>query len=116
TALHRLCEEDPALQWLQDDATHETLLRGVNEDHLQVVLGRLQRRYGVAVDTHAPRIAYRESIRKSATQRGRHKKQSGGHGQYGDVIIEIRPLERGEGFVFNDRITGGVVPKQWIPA
>jgi elongation factor G len=116
TALHRLCEEDPALQWLQDDATHETLLRGVNDDHLQVVLGRLQRRYGVAVDTQPPRIAYRESIRKGATQRGRHKKQSGGHGQYGDVIIEIRPLDRGEGFVFNDRITGGVVPKQWIPA
>jgi elongation factor G len=116
TALHRLCEEDPALQWSQDDATHETLLRGVNDDHLSVVLGRLQRRYGVAVDTQPPRIAYRESIRKGATQRGRHKKQSGGHGQYGDVIIEIRPLERGEGFLFQDRITGGVVPKQWIPA
>lgn len=116
TALHRLCEEDPALEWTQDDATHETLLRGVNDDHLQVVLGRLQRRYGVTVDTHTPRIAYRESIRKPATQRGRHKKQSGGHGQYGDVILEIRPLERGAGFVFEDRITGGVVPKQWIPA
>src|SRR5690606_32872927 len=77
TALHRLCEEDPALQWSQDDATHETLLRGINDDHLQVVLGRLQRRYGVAVDTRPPRIAYRESIRKPATQRGRHKKQSG---------------------------------------
>ncbi|HEX8057542.1 MAG TPA: elongation factor G, partial [Novosphingobium sp.] len=74
TALHRLCEEDPALQWSQDDATHETLLRGVNDDHLAVVLGRLQRRYGVAVDTRPPRIAYRESIRKSASQRGRHKK------------------------------------------
>jgi elongation factor G len=116
TALHRLCEEDPALEWMQDDASHETLLRGINDDHLQVVLGRLQRRYGVSVDTHPPRIAYRESIRKPATQRGRHKKQSGGHGQYGDVILEIRPLERGAGFVFTDRISGGVVPKQWIPA
>ena len=116
TALHRLCEEDPALQWSQDDATHETLLRGINDDHLAVVLGRLQRRYGVAVDTRAPRIAYRESIRKSATQRGRHKKQSGGHGQYGDCVIEIRPLERGEGFQFTDRITGGAIPKQYIPA
>jgi elongation factor G len=116
TALHRLCEEDPALQWSQDDATHETLLRGVNDDHLQVVLGRLQRRYGVAVDTRPPRIAYRESIRKSATQRGRHKKQSGGHGQYGDCVIEIRPLERGEGFQFSDKITGGAIPKQYIPA
>ena len=116
TALHRLCEEDPALQWSQDDATHETLLRGINDDHLQVVLGRLQRRYGVAVDTRAPRIAYRESIRKGATQRGRHKKQSGGHGQYGDCVIEIRPLERGAGFQFADKITGGAIPKQYIPA
>ncbi len=116
TALHRLCEEDPALQWTQDEASHETLLHGINDEHLAVVLTRLQRRYGVAVDTHAPRIAYRESIRKTASQRGRHKKQSGGHGQYGDVIIEIRPLERGAGFVFEDKITGGVVPKQWIPA
>jgi elongation factor G len=116
TALHRLCEEDPALQWSQDDATHETLLRGVNDDHLQVVLGRLQRRYGVAVDTKPPRIAYRESIRKPATQRGRHKKQSGGHGQYGDCVIEIRPLARGEGFQFTDKITGGAIPRQYIPA
>jgi elongation factor G len=116
TALHRLCEEDPALQWSQDDATHETLLRGINDDHLAVVLGRLQRRYGVAVDTRPPRIAYRESIRKPATARGRHKKQSGGHGQYGDCVIEIRPLERGAGFQFTDRITGGAIPKQYIPA
>jgi elongation factor G len=116
TALHRLCEEDPALEWSQDDATHETLLRGVNDDHLTVVHGRLQRRYGVSVDTKPPRNAYRESIRKSAAQRGRHKKQSGGHGQYGDCVIEIRPLERGEGFQFTDKITGGAIPKQYIPA
>lgn len=115
-ALHKLCEEDPTLAWLQDDATHETVLRGVNDEHLAVVLARLQRRYGVSVDTDKPRVAYRESIRKSATQRGRHKKQSGGHGQYGDVIIEIAPRDRGEGFLFAERITGGAVPKQWIPA
>jgi len=116
TALHRLCEEDPALEWTQDDATHETLLRGINDEHLQVVLARLENRYGVSVETHAPRIAYRESIRKKVTQRGRHKKQSGGHGQYGDVILEVRPLERGAGLVFEEQIKGGVVPKQWIPA
>ena len=116
TALHRLCEEDPALEWTQDDATHETILRGINDDHLAVVIGRLQRRYGVAVNTQPPRIAYRESIRKPATQRGRHKKQSGGHGQYGDCIIEIRPLARGEGFRFEEKITGGAIPKQYIPA
>ena len=115
-ALHRLREEDPALEWAQDEATHETLLRGINDEHLNVVLARLKRRYGVSVDTQAPRIAYRESIRSGATQRGRHKKQSGGHGQYGDVIIEIAPLGRGEGFVFEEKITGGAVPKQWIPA
>lgn len=116
TALHRLCEEDPALAWTQDDATHETVLRGINDEHLAVVLERLQRRYGVAVQTRKPRIAYRETVNKSATQRGRHKKQSGGHGQFGDVTLEIRPQARGEGFRFDDRITGGVVPKQWIPA
>lgn len=116
TALHRLCEEDPALEWIQDEASHETILRGINDEHLAVVLGRLQRRYGVAVDTHPPRIGYRESIRKTASVRGRHKKQSGGHGQYGDCVIEIRPLDRSEGFVFEDRITGGAIPKQYIPA
>ena len=115
-ALHRLCEEDPALGWSQDDVSHETLLRGINDDHLTVVLGRLQRRYGVAVETRPPSIAYRESIRKSATQRGRHKKQSGGHGQYGDCVIEVRPLPRGELFRFDDKITGGAIPKQYIPA
>ncbi|MET0180877.1 MAG: elongation factor G, partial [Novosphingobium sp.] len=116
TALHRLCEEDTALEWTQDDSTHETLLRGINDEHLAVVLGRLQRRFGVAVDSRPPRIAYRESIRKPATQRGRHKKQSGGHGQYGDCVIEVAPRERGEGFAFEDKITGGVIPKQYIPA
>ena len=116
TALHRLCEEDPALEWKQDDATHETLLCGVNDEHLALVVARLQRRYGVALDTAPPRIAYRESVRTGAVQRGRHKKQSGGHGQYGDCTIEIRPLERGAGFVFEDAITGGVIPRQYIPA
>ena len=116
TALHRLCEEDPALEWIQDDASHETILKGINDDHLAVVLGRLQRRYGVAVDTRPPSIAYRESIRKGASVRGRHKKQSGGHGQYGDCVIAVRPLARSEGFVFEDKITGGVIPRQYIPA
>lgn len=116
TALHRLCEEDPALDWNQDDANHETILRGINDDHLAVVLNRLQRRYGVAVETRPPRVAYRESIRKPAGARGRHKKQSGGHGQYGDCVIAVRPLPRGEGFVFEDKITGGVIPRQYIPA
>ncbi len=115
-ALHRLLEEDPALVLEQDEETHEMRLRGVNDEHLKTVLARLSRRYGVEVKSHAPTIGYRESIRKTVTQKGRHKKQSGGHGQFGDVIIEVKPLPRGSGFQFGDRITGGAIPKQWIPA
>jgi elongation factor G len=116
TALHKLVEEDPALDWTQDDVSHETILHGINDEHLNVTLARLKRRYGVEVATCPPRIAYKESIRKGVTQRGRHKKQSGGHGQFGDCVIEVRPLERGAGFRFSDKITGGAIPKQWIPA
>jgi elongation factor G len=116
TALHKLTEEDASLAWEQDEALHETRLRGVNDEHLKVVLDRLKRRYGVDVAHRPPAIGYRESVRRSVTQRGRHKKQSGGHGQFGDVVIELRPLARGEGFRFEDRISGGVVPRQYIPA
>jgi elongation factor G len=115
-ALQRLGEEDSALIVEHDDANHEIRLRGVNDEHLNTVLARLKRRYGVEVKSHAPTVGYRESIRKPVRQHGRHKKQSGGHGQFGDVIIEIRPLSRGEGFVFEEKIHGGAVPKQWIPA
>jgi elongation factor G len=115
-ALARILEEDPSLTLEQDEASHEMRLRGVNDEHLKAALAKLKRRYGVEVTHHAPSIGYRESIRRPVTQRGRHKKQSGGHGQYGDVIIEIRPLSRGEGFKFEEKIHGGAIPKQWIPA
>ncbi len=115
-ALARILEEDPSLTLEQDEASHEMRLRGVNDEHLRTTLAKLKRRYGVEVSHHAPSIGYRESIRKPVTQRGRHKKQSGGHGQYGDVIIDVRPLQRGEGFRFDEKIHGGAIPKQWIPA
>jgi elongation factor G len=115
-ALHRLLEEDPSLILEQDEAAHEMRLRGVNDEHLNTVLARLKRRYGVEVKSRAPTIGYRESIRKPVTQKGRHKKQSGGHGQFGDVIIEVKPVPRGTGFQFGEKITGGAIPKQWIPA
>src|SRR3954469_20771571 len=115
-ALHRLAEEDSALVVEHDDANHEIRLRGNNDEHPKNVIARLTRRFGVEVKSHPPTIGYRESIRRPVTQKGRHKKQSGGHGQFGDVIIEVRPLGRGEGFHFEEKIHGGSIPKQWIPA
>ena len=116
-ALHRLIEEDPSLELSHEAAANETLLRGMGETHLKVAVERLKRRYGVDVNLRKPSTPYRESIRKTASGvRGRHKKQTGGHGQFGDVVIDARPRERGAGFAFIDRISGGVVPRQWIPA
>ena len=115
-ALQRLLDEDAALIVEHDEANHEIRLKGINDEHLNTVVNRLKRRFGVEVKSHPPTIGYRESIRKPVTQKGRHKKQSGGHGQFGDVIIEVRPLGRGEGFHFEEKIHGGSIPKQWIPA
>ena len=115
-ALTRLAEEDPSITIVHNPETHEVVLWGQGEMHLRVATERLSDRYGVAIERRAPSVGYRETIRKSITQRGRHKKQSGGHGQYGDVVLEIKPLPRGAGFTFQERITGGVVPRNYIPS
>ncbi|MBX3478916.1 MAG: elongation factor G [Caulobacter sp.] len=115
-ALTKLIDEDGGLSLVHDAELHEMRLAGQGEAHLRIALERLKRRYGLEVASHPPSTPYKETIRKAVTQRGRHKKQTGGHGQFGDVVLEVRPLQRGEGFRFEDRITGGVVPKQWIPA
>ena len=116
SSLARLVEEDPSLDVVHSEETHELLLRGQGDGHLKTALDRLKRRFGVEVTTSKPRTPYKESIKKSVTQHGRHKKQTGGHGQFGDVFVEIGPLERGAGFQFAEKVTGGVVPRQWIPA
>lgn len=115
-ALTKLLEEDPALVWEQHGDTHEVILWGQGEIHLKVALDRLRRKYNLPMATHLPQVAYKETIRKPADSiRGRYKHQSGGHGQYGDVYLNIEPLPRGEGFHFQEKIVGGVVPKQYIP-
>jgi len=115
-AMAKLLEEDPSLTLKHDPDTREMVLWGTGEMHLRVALEKLKDKFGVAAEAQPRRIAFKETIRKKAKARGRHKKQTGGHGQFGDVVIEIRPLPRGGGFEFTDTITGGVVPKQYIPA
>ena len=116
TALQRMVEEDPSLVVTHRQETGETLIGGQGEMHLRVAVERLTGKAGLSVETQTATVPYRETIRASVTARGRHKKQSGGHGQFGDVVIDIKPLPRGEGFVFTDTISGGVVPKQYIPS
>jgi elongation factor G len=101
---------------VQNAELQEMALAGQGEIHLKVAVEKLQSKYGLKVTTHHPKVPYKESIRKAGRQHGRHKRQSGGHGQFGDVHIEIRPLPRGTGFAFEDQIKGGVVPRQFIPS
>ena len=115
-ALQKIADEDPSLQVHHAAQTAETILGGQGEMHLRVILERLSGRYGIAANTKVPLVAWRETVSKSATHRARHKKQSGGHGQFGDVQLDIKPLPRGAGFEFTDTITGGVVPKNYIPS
>jgi elongation factor G len=113
-AIAKLCEEDPSLVFEQNPVTHDMILAGQGEVHLKAAVEKLQSRYNLTLATRQPQVPYHETIRKPASARGRHKRQTGGHGQFGDVAIEIAPAPRGAGFAFHDRIKGGVVPKQWI--
>jgi elongation factor G len=115
-AFTKLTEEDPSLRVDHNTESHEVVIWGQGEMHLRVATERLGDRYSVPVTSRPPAVGYRETIRKPVTLRGRHKKQSGGHGQFGDVVLEIRPLPRSAGFKFEDRIVGGVVPRNYIPA
>lgn len=115
-ALKRLCEEDPTLSVERKAESHELLVSAMGQVHLDVSLERMKRRFGVEVDVETPKVPYRETIRGTTKVQGRHKKQSGGRGQFGDTWIEISPLEKGGGFVFEDNIVGGAIPKTYIPA
>ncbi|MFZ5732245.1 MAG: elongation factor G [Pseudomonadota bacterium] len=115
-ALAKLNEEDPSLTLIHDAQTHDAVMWGQGEMHLRLAVERLGERFGVAVKQSPPAIGYRETIRKPTTIRGRHKKQSGGHGQFGDVVLDIKPLPRGSGFQFIDKIVGGAVPRNYIGA
>jgi elongation factor G len=115
-AIHKLQEEDPSLHFEQNAELQQMALLGQGEIHLKVTAEKLMSKYGLKISTHQPKVPYKETIKKPVRQHGRHKRQSGGHGQFGDVHIEIKPLPRGSGFVFEDQIKGGVVPRQFIPS
>ncbi|MEG0969845.1 MAG: elongation factor G, partial [Acidaminococcaceae bacterium] len=116
TALNRLMEEDPTIIITKNTVTKETLISGMGDQHIEIIMERMLRKFGVEAELKAPIIEYRETIRGSAEVEGKHKKQSGGHGQYGHVVIKMEPLPPGSGFEFVDKIFGGAVPRQYIPA
>ena len=114
--LHKLIEEDPSLEFTRNAETKEMVLSGMGQLHLDVALEKLHRKYGADVIVHTPKIPYKETIRTTAQAQGKYKKQTGGHGQYGDCWLELTPLARGEGFEFVNRIVGGAIPRNFIPA
>ena len=115
-AITKLVEEDPSLSLDHSKDTHQMVLLGQGEMHLRVAFERLTRKYAIAADRQKRLVPYKETIKSAIEIRGRHKKQSGGHGQFGDVVVEIRPLPRGAGFLFDEKVTGGAVPRQFIPS
>ena len=114
--LHKLVEEDPSLEFLRNDETKEMLLSGVGQVHIDATLEKLRRKYGVDVDLHMPKVPYKETIHHMAQAQGKYKKQTGGHGQFGDCWLQIDPLPRGKGFEFHNKIVGGAIPRNFIPA
>jgi elongation factor G len=116
TGIHKLLEEDPTLKFTYDEQTKEMVLSGMGQVHLEVTLEKLKRKFGADVTMKTPKVPYKETIRAKAEAQGKYKKQTGGHGQYGDAWIKIEPLPRGSGFEFVDKIVGGVIPRQYIPA
>jgi len=115
-AIARILEEDPMLRFYRDPATNEFLLAGTGQQHIEIIVSRLKKRYNVDVALHAPKVPYRETIRGRAEVQGRHKKQTGGHGQFGDCWVRVEPLDRGKGFEFANEIFGGSIPRQYVPA
>jgi elongation factor G len=116
SGIHKLLDEDPTLRFAFDEQTKEMILSGMGQVHLEVTLEKLKRKFGVDVKMNTPKVPYKETIRTKASAQGKYKKQTGGHGQYGDAWLEIEPLPRSGGFEFVDRIVGGVIPRQYIPA
>jgi len=114
--LHRLAEEDPTIQFRREAQTHELIIAGNSDLHVEVSLARMKKKFGVEAILHTPKVPYFETIKKKAEAQGRHKKQTGGHGQFGDCWIRLEPLQRGSGFEFKDEIHGGSIPKNFIPS
>ena len=114
--LHKLHDEDPTFQMAYNPETHETIVSGLGERHLEVTMSKLKRKFGVTAELTRPKIAYRETLKAKAEGQGRHKKQSGGRGQFGDCWVRFAPLPRGQGYAFEDQIVGGAIPRQFIPA
>ncbi len=115
-AISKTLDEDRGLTFEKNSETHDNVLSGMGDLHIDIVLARMKERYGIDLETRTPQVPYRETIRKTAEAQGKHKKQSGGHGQYGDVSIRYSPMERGAGFEFVDSVVGGAVPRNFIPA
>ena len=114
--LHKIVEEDPTLGVTRDDETKELVLSGLGQLHLDVAVERLRRKYGAEVALHTPRVPYKETIRQGASAQGKYKKQTGGHGQYGDCWLQLTPLPHGQGFSFTNKIVGGAIPRNFVPA